>query len=73
MVLLERTLAMMNLKIAFWVIVMLLNHVVCLKLASLLKAMYLLTLIVIVMPGVMSPSNSTIGIKVKVVTCLKCK
>ena len=29
--------------------------------------------IVIVILGVMSPSNSTTGIKLKVVTCLKCK
>ena len=53
------------------------DHVVCLKQTSLLKAIYLLILIVIVIVivilGVMSPSNSTIGIKVKVVTCLKCK
>ena len=53
------------------------QYMVCLKQTSLLKAIYLLILIVIVIVivilGVMSPSNSTIGIKVKVVTCLKCK
>ena len=75
MVLLKGTLAMMKLRIVCWVIAMLANYMVCLKQTSLLKAMYLLIVIVIVIVilGVMSPSNSTIDIKVKVVTCLKCK
>ena len=68
MVLLKGNLAMMKLRIVCWVIAMLANHMVCLKQTSLLKAMYLLIVIVIVILGVMSPSNSTIGIKVKVVT-----
>ena len=70
MVLLKGNLAMMKLRIVCWVIAMLANHMVCLKQTSLLKAMYLLIVIVIVIVilGVMSPSNSTIGIKVKVVT-----
>ena len=72
-VLLKGTLAMMKLRIASWVIAMLANHMVCLKQTLLLKAVYLLILIVIVILAVMSPSNSTIGIKVKVVTFLKWK
>ena len=74
-VLLKGTLAMMKLRIVCWVIAMLANDMVCLKQTSLLKAMYLVIaiVIVIVILGVMPPSNSTIGIKLKVVTCLKCK
>ena len=51
---------------------MLANHMVCLKQISFVKARYLLILIVMVIPGVMSQSNSIIDIKVKVATFLKC-